>query len=106
MVFVTADMIFAYKQLQEKCQEQNKPLFTVFVDLPKAFDTVSREGLWKLLHRVGCPDRLIVIIRSIHDGMMGRIFDNGKFSETFSITNGAKNKVVSLLPLCSVSSSQ
>ena len=44
---------------------------TVFADLTKAFDTVSREGLYKLLHRVGCPDRLIAIIQSFHDGMMG-----------------------------------
>ena len=41
----TADTVFAYRQLQEKCQEQNKPLYTVFVDLINAFDTVSRQGL-------------------------------------------------------------
>ena len=90
----TADMIFAYRQLQEKCQEQNKPLYTVFVDLTKAFDTVSRPGLWKLLHKIGCPDRLIDIIQSFHDGMMGRVFDSGKFSEPFTITNGAKQGCV------------
>ena len=36
-------MIFAERQLQEKCQEQNKQLNTTFVDLTKAFDTVSRR---------------------------------------------------------------
>ena len=90
----TADMIFAYRQLQEKCREQNKPLHTVFVDLTKAFDTVSREGLWKLLRKVGCPDRMVAIIRSFHDGMMGRVFDSGKYSEPFDITNGAKQGCV------------
>ena len=41
----TIDMIFTARQLQEKCQEQNVDLYMIFVDLPKAFDTVSRDGL-------------------------------------------------------------
>ena len=42
----TIDMIFSLRQLQEKCQEQQKPLYIAFVDLTKAFDTVSRSGLY------------------------------------------------------------
>ena len=37
----TVDMIFSLRQLQEKCREQQKPLYIAFVDLTKAFDTVS-----------------------------------------------------------------
>ena len=44
----TIDMIFTARQLQEKCQEQNVDLYMTFVDLTKAFDTVSRDGLWKI----------------------------------------------------------
>ena len=40
----TIDMIFTARQLQEKCQEQNADLKMTFVDLTKAFDTVSRDG--------------------------------------------------------------
>ena len=38
----TTDMVFVLRQLQEKCREQNKGLYVSFVDLTKAFDTVSR----------------------------------------------------------------
>ena len=45
----TIDMIFTARQLQEKCHEQNVDLYVTsyktFVDLTKAFDTVSRDGL-------------------------------------------------------------
>ena len=51
----TIDMIFSVRQLQEKCQEQNKPLFLAFLDLTKAFDLVSRSGLFQLLKKIGCP---------------------------------------------------
>ena len=38
-------MIFMLGQIQEKCREQNMGLYAAFVDLTKAFDTVSRHGL-------------------------------------------------------------
>ena len=40
----TVDMIFVLRQIQEKCREQNMGLYAAFVDLTKAFDTVSREN--------------------------------------------------------------
>ena len=42
----TLDMIFCLRQLQEKCIEQDRPLYIVFVDFTNAFDTVGRTGLW------------------------------------------------------------
>ena len=47
----TLDMIFVLRQIQEKC----RGLYAAFVDLTKAFDTVSLDGLWKILARLGCP---------------------------------------------------
>ncbi|BHF64660.1 hypothetical protein SprV_0200766600 [Sparganum proliferum] len=41
----TRDVIFADCQLQEKCQKMRTHLYSAFVDLTKAFDTVNREGL-------------------------------------------------------------
>ena len=40
-----------------------------FVDITKAFDTVSREGLWKIMEQFGCPYKLIAIVLSFHNGM-------------------------------------
>ena len=51
----TLDMIFTARQLQEKCQEQNVDLYMTFVGLTKAFDTVSRDGLQKVMAKFGCP---------------------------------------------------
>nr|XP_027212554.1 uncharacterized protein LOC113805698 [Penaeus vannamei] len=56
-------------KLQDKCREQNQPLYVAFIDLTKAFDLVSRDGLFKVLERIGCPERLLSIIQSFHEGM-------------------------------------
>ena len=77
----TVDMIFAVRQLQEKCLEQRQVLYILFIDLTKAFDTVSRPGLWSILSKLGCPPRFISMVRSLHDGMMARVIENGDVSD-------------------------
>nr|VZI44911.1 unnamed protein product [Spirometra erinaceieuropaei] len=90
----TTDMIFAARQLQEKCQEMRTHLYSTFVDLTKAFDTVIREGLWKIMQKFGCPERFTQMVRQLHDGMMARVTDNGAVSEAFAVTNGVKQGCV------------
>ena len=64
----TVDMIFMLRQIQEKCREQNMSLYSAFVDLTKAFVTVSRDGLWKILGRLGCPPKFLTTLRQLHEG--------------------------------------
>ena len=66
----------------------------VFVDLMKAFDTISRDGLWQILRKIGCPDLFIDITRSFHEGMVARVQDQEHTSEPFSVTNGTKQGCV------------
>ena len=87
-------MVFAARQLQEKCQEQNADVFSTFVDLTKAFDTVSREGLWKIMAKFGCPKKFTTIVRQFHDGMQARVQDLGELSDPFPVTNGVKQGCV------------
>ena len=83
----TIDMIFTARQLQEKCQEQNVDLYMTFVALTKAFDTVSRDGLWKIMAKFGCPLRHIAMMRQFHDGMLARVQNDGEYSEPFPVAN-------------------
>ena len=83
-------MIFAARQLQEKCQEQHCDLYMTFVDLTKAFDTVSRDGLWKIMEKFGCPSKLTTLVRQFHDDMMVKVLDDGDESDAFPVTNGVK----------------
>ncbi|BHF82832.1 hypothetical protein SprV_0802597100 [Sparganum proliferum] len=86
----TMDMTFAARQLQEKCQEMRTHLYSTFVDLTKAFDTVNREGLWRIMQKFICPEQFIEMGRQLYDGMIARVTDNGAVSEAFAVTNGVK----------------
>jgi len=98
----TTDMIFTVRQLQEKCREQNKPLYMAFIDLTKAFDTVDRELLWEVLARYGCPPKFIRLIRLLHDQMLATVLINSGDSEPFEVKTGVKQGCIKAPTLFSI----
>ena len=52
-------------------REQKQSLYITFIDLTKAFDVVSRDGLFKVLVRMSCPQTLMSVIQTLHTGMTG-----------------------------------
>ena len=82
------------RQLQEKSREQQKPLFLVFYDLEKAFDTMPRAAIRGVLKHFGCPDHFVNLIQALHDSMVGQVSHQGNISEEFPITNGLKQGCV------------
>ena len=95
----TVDMLFVVRRLQELARARKTPLYMCFVDLKKAYDSVDRELLWKVLTRAGVPNEMITIIRQFHDGMQARVcMDDGSLSEWFEVTQGLRQGCV-LSPL-------
>ena len=86
----TIDMIFALRQAQEKCIEQNTNLYIAFVDLTKAFDTVPRELLWRVLSKLGVPDKFLKIIQLFHSNMEATVCIGGSESPSFPVERGVK----------------
>ena len=68
-------------------------LYILFVDLTKAFDTVSHPGLWNILPRIGIPPKMVKIIKCFHDGMNARLV-NSSDDDEFPVTNGVKQGCV------------
>ena len=86
----TTDMIFMLRQAQEKCREQTMGLYAAFVHVTKAFDTVSGDGLFKILGCLGCPPKFLTIFRQLHEGQQGHVKHNGSLCGSFPISSGLK----------------
>ena len=56
------DMIFVARQLVEKMREHEDPLFVLFIDLRKAYDSVPRDALWCVLDKYGMPSTMVLVI--------------------------------------------
>ena len=87
-------MIFSARKLQ-KCKKQNLPLYQCFIDLSKAFDTVNKSTLWKILLKLGSSERFVGLIRSLHNGMKARLSFSGTLSEEISINSWVKQGDIS-----------
>ena len=87
-------MIFVLRQIQEKCREQNMDLYATFVDLAKAFDNVSRDGLWKIRARLGCPPKFLTILRQLYEGQQGQVKHVVFLSGSFPISKGVKQRCI------------
>ena len=87
-------MVFSLRQLKEKAIEQYQELYIVFFDFRKAFDTVDRALLWKVLQNFVCPPRLAKIVQEFHDGTKGKVAVGGDRSEKIMVSHGAKQGCV------------
>ena len=58
------------------------PLYINFIDYQKAFDSVDRETMWKLLRHCGVPVKIISLIRCTFQNMSCRIAHAGQLSES------------------------
>jgi hypothetical protein len=77
----TLDMIYIARMLCEMGYICNKDIYTCYIDLKKAYDSVDRKALWMILKKFGVPDKLINIVRKFHDGMTAQICGGGRLSE-------------------------
>ena len=69
-------------------QRQTSPLHTlsqhgadshvIFADLVKAYDTVDRELLWKIMARYGCPEELTFVLRKLYTNITVQLKGFGK----------------------------
>ena len=85
-------MIFVVRQLFEKAREHQESLFTLFVDLRKAYDSVPRDALWRVLGRCGVPPQMLRIVRSFHEDMQAEVRVGGVLSDTFRVRSGLRQR--------------
>nr|VZI26069.1 unnamed protein product [Spirometra erinaceieuropaei] len=98
----TTEIIFTVRQLQKKCQEMRPTLYATFVGMAEAFNTVNRDGLWKIMQNFGCPERFTHMVHQYYEGVITRITDGGTVSEAFTVTNGVQQGCVLPLTLLSL----
>nr|KAG5695363.1 hypothetical protein BaRGS_033576 [Batillaria attramentaria] len=56
----------------------------------RAFDSVDREALWKLLRHYGVPGKIISLIQCTYKDMSCRIAHAGQLSESFEVKTGVR----------------
>ena len=70
--------------------EWDSSLYINFVDYEKAFDSLDRDTLWKLLQHYGIPDKLISLIGNSYEDMACRVIHAGQLTDSFMVKTGVR----------------
>ena len=90
----TTEQIFVLRNIIEQVIEWNSNLYICFVDFEKAFDSVHRETLWKLLKICGIPDKLVNMIKTMYRNSKCAVIDRIETSQWFDVKSGVKQGCV------------
>ena len=85
-----ADQISSLRIILEQSAELNTSLYANFIDYSKAFDSIDRNTLWKIMANYGIPDKLINLIKSMYKDSGGQILHKGKLTDFFAIVTGVR----------------
>ena len=67
------DCMFILHGIIESFLSQSKPLYCVFVDLKRAFDSANRRALWFKLHKNNVSSKIINLLQNMYDKIKLRV---------------------------------
>ena len=79
--------VFGTLQVLENAYEHHGKLFSIFIDLRKAYDPVPRAALWITLAHLGVHPDLVNLIKSSHEDMVVTVRVAGGCSEPIQVLN-------------------
>ena len=85
-----SDQIFTLRNIIEQCIEYQNSIYLNFVDFKKAFDSIHRDSLWKILRAYGVPDMFINIFRRLYEGCAYCVKTEEGYTEFFTVETGVR----------------
>ena len=84
------DQIATLRIILEQSLEWNSTLYVNFIDYEKAFDSVDRTTLWKLMRHYGIPPKITNLIKNSYEGLTCRVVHSGKLTDQFEVKTGVR----------------
>ena len=86
----TVEQIFILRNIIEQVVEWQATLYITFVDFEKAFDSVHRESLWKIMESYGIPCKIIHMVQMLYEDSECSVLDESEESEWFKVKTEVK----------------
>ena len=90
----TGMQIFILRNIIEQSLEWNAALYLVFVDYEKAFDSIHRETLWKIMRHYGIPEKYVRLVKMFYDRSKCSVITEAGTGPWFEIKSGVKQGCV------------
>lgn len=84
----TTAHILALRRLIEGIKKKNLPAIMTFIDFKKAFDSVNRSIMFKILYAYGIPDELVNAISDMYRGTKAKVVSPDGITDYFELHAG------------------
>ena len=88
------EQIFTLRNVVEQTIEVQKSIIVDFIDFQKAFDSVHRPNLWKILASYGIPEKYINIFKALYKNCSCCIRTANGHTEYFKIMSGVRQRCI------------
>jgi hypothetical protein len=88
------DLINTVRIILEQNHKWNSALYATFVDSEKAFDSLKRRYLWKVLQQYGIPEKILNLIKEMYRNYECKVTHEGKVIEAFQVCSGVRQERV------------
>ena len=75
------DQIATLGIILEQSLEWNSSLYINFIGFARAFESLDREFLWKLMRHYGILEKFIAVIKNTYDGMSCKVLHEGALTD-------------------------
>ena len=84
----TVGQILAINRILEGVKSKNVPVVFTFIDFKKAFDSVHRGKMIKILKSYGIPDKIVNVIEANYASTRAKVYSPDGVTEEFDIVKG------------------
>ena len=84
----TIEQKFVLRNIVEQVVEWNSSLYVCYVDYEKAFDSVQRKTLWKLMESYGIPSKLVRMVSAMYDDSQCAVAEGAGHTDWFDVKSG------------------
>ena len=84
------EQIFTLRRIIESCTEFQVPLAVSFIDFTKAFDSIHRPSLWKIMRAYGIPPKVTTAIKNIYNNSRCCVRTEDGLSDWFEVLTGVR----------------
>ena len=74
----------------KKQESSRKTSISALLTMPKAFDCVDHNKLWKILKEMGIPDHLICLLRNLYAGQEATVRTGHGTTDWFQLGQGVR----------------
>ena len=84
----TTSHIRALRRILEGARDKNLAAVLLFIDFRKAFDSIHRGLLMKILRAYGIPEKIVHLIENMYEETIAKVLTQDGITEAFRILAG------------------